>query len=134
MEKNQDKSFISRFSIKEYVENVKVAVEELEQIEMGEEKLERYKRAKTLIHDSSKSILRAFLWRALVFMVFFILFLLTIIYVENDIIQIASFVVLGVCGLFLISPMLPSPLAQYQDKLKKMMKQDGVRYRDCSLI
>ena len=134
MEKRKEKSLLSRLSIKEYVDNVKVAIEELEQMEMGENKLERYRNTKVLIKESSKSVLKVFLWRALVFMVFFLLFILVVIYSENNIVQIVSFVVLGIFGMYLISPMLPSPFVPYQDKLKKMMKKDGVKYRDCTMI
>ena len=133
MENNNKNNFLSKLSIAEHKERVKAAMEELEKMEMSDSKLECYKKTKALLVDSSKAALKAFLWRALIFMVVFILFMITLSLTENNTIQIICFVVLGICGIFMISPMLPPPFATYQGELREMMKKDGVRYKDCTI-
>ena len=130
METDRTQSFWDRFAISKHLENVKKAVEELETMEMGEEKLEAYKRVDCLIKDSIGKALKAFLWRSLVFMAVFVLFLVTISCVKSNWVQIAVGIVTALCFMFLISPMFPSPFGIYQSKLKQMMKKDGVKSAD----
>ena len=131
--KNNENLF-SKLSVKEYVENVKSAVEQLETMEMGDEKLERYKQVKALLKQNNNAATKVFMLRGLLFILLAVVFLVSIMVINNNTIQIICFIVLAVCGMCLISPMFPSPFAQYWTKLKKMMKNDGVRFRDCSII
>lgn len=133
MGKNKENSFLSKLSIAEHKERVNAAMEELEKMEMGDSKLECYKKTKALIIDSSKAALKAFLWRALILIGVFIIFITAISLTDNDVIQIISFVIMAIFAIYTISPMFPPPFATSQAQLQQMMKKDGVRYKDCTL-
>ena len=131
---SNNKNLLPKLSVTEYVENVKSAMEQLETMEMGNEKLERYKEVKALLKQNNDAAIKVFMLRGLLAIVLFAIFIITIILTGNRTVQIIVFVVIAILGICLISPMLPSPFVPYQDKLRKMMKKDGVKYRDCSII
>ena len=126
-------NLFSNSFVKDYKEKLNYEMEQLEGMEMGESKLEAYKKTKSMLVDATRRLTSAVLLRGAVVMALLVVFLVVIHYVENTTIEIVVFAVLALGTIFLISPVFPSPFQSIAANLGKMMKKDGVRYRDCTI-
>lgn len=83
--------------------------------------------------DATRLTTLAILLRGAVVIALLVVFLVVIHYLENITIEIVVFAVLALGTIFLISPLFPLPFQSIAANLGKMMKKDGVRYRDCTI-